>query len=163
MEGCSENVPLAYNNGPAFEFRKDLDVRTGSDDNRRPDEHCAHRFAVQSVHRKVRFKAFYLATVCVSDNGDVHDSDPILVAILDLFREKDCTCTRAQYRHPGAHPFTDRLHETEPYQQFPYGSAFPARNDESVYCGKLVSPAHIADVFAHCQEKLIVLLKVALK
>jgi len=163
VEGRRKHRSLAYDNGAPFEVDDDLDVRSYFGNDGRSDEHCAHWLARHAVYLEIGLKAFDLSPVCISRHADVHYSDAVLAAPLDLFCQQNGTGAGAENRHTCFDACAQRFHHTEPDQELADRCAFAARKNESADFLEFIRTPDVADICSHREQQLVMALKITLK
>src|SRR5512132_389995 len=161
VEGCHNEVVLLQDDGPVLEGSEHLDCIAHALDPGRADEHAAHPM-LDPADVEVGFERVHLAAVGVAANGDVHQREE-RVAAVDLACEDDHAGARAEDRHAGTRPLTDRLDQPVGASELADRRRLAAGERETVDLGDLLGRAHLDRGRAELGERCDVLPEVALE
>jgi hypothetical protein len=144
VERRREKIPAARCDDMPVVVRDRVDIRADTLDPWRPDEHTAIRPPRQTVHVQVSLERVHLTAIGVTADGDVHESERLLVGkrVEHLGGHEDGPRTGAPHGHASVVLLADRIVEVVRSHELPDGGRLAARDHEAREIPELFRQPH---------------------
>lgn len=160
MEGGPDDPTLPHRDDPILVAGQHFDARLRGRHDRGPDEDPSD--STDTLELQVVFEAVHLGAEGIASNGYVQDSEPILIAILDLGGKENHPHACAPYGHALAGSGCDCGTKAEALHEEADRRALAARNDQAIDGFELLRDADEPGVTAGSLDRLDVLGEVSL-